>query len=272
VITEPIEEVPLRVILRSTLLGCVLLLGACGASGSGSGGSAQGPGPDPHAGDEACSPDACEGPRPLAPNHPCPDGRTIAGPACQRDAHGRCAWTLLSCPDAPPSGDPGAGGAMCGGIAAVQCPSGQVCIHPREARCGAGDQSGVCRTLPEACAEIFQPVCGCDGRTYGNECEATRAGVSVAADGECAGAGGGSTGGGERACGSRGLAPCGADEYCDWPPSAQCGAADAPGVCRPRPRMCTREYRPVCGCDGQTHPTACVAASAGVSVAHDGPC
>ncbi|MDQ3038088.1 MAG: serine protease, partial [Myxococcota bacterium] len=66
--------------------------------------------------------------------------------------------------------------------------------------------------------------------------------------------------------------PCGPDELCDYPLDAQCGATDRPGVCRPRPRTCTRELAPVCGCDGQTHPTRCVAASQGIAVAHDGPC
>ena len=61
-------------------------------------------------------------------------------------------------------------------------------------------------------------------------------------------------------------------DYCYMPLSARCGAADASGVCRPRPQMCTKEYAPVCGCGDRTYSNACTAAANGVSVAYNGPC
>ena len=35
------------------------------------------------------------------------------------------------------------------------------------------------------CIEIYKPVCGCDGKTYGNSCVADNAGVTSYKEGEC---------------------------------------------------------------------------------------
>jgi hypothetical protein len=51
--------------------------------------------------------------------------------------------------------------------------------------CGADGADGVCTRIPEVCYEIWGPVCGCDGRTYANDCYADGAGVSVLHLGEC---------------------------------------------------------------------------------------
>lgn len=63
---------------------------------------------------------------------------------------------------------------------------------------------------------------------------------------------------------------CGLDQYCNF--GRSCGAADELGICVDQPQFCTMQYDPVCGCDGNTYSHACVAASSGISVVHNGPC
>lgn len=73
-------------------------------------------------------------------------------------------------------------------------------------------------------------------------------------------------------CGTRGVGPCPAGFFCDFPPSADCGRSDAPGVCAPLTTVCHHVLRPVCGCDGRSYDNACLAAVVGVSVAAQGRC
>lgn len=55
-----------------------------------------------------------------------------------------------------------------------------------EGQCGA---FGVCEARPRACAQIHDPVCGCDDQTHANPCLAASAGVSIQEKGECRPAG-----------------------------------------------------------------------------------
>jgi hypothetical protein len=60
----------------------------------------------------------------------------------------------------------------------LPCTDGEYCHWDSNEGCGDNGGSGVCTPKPEACIEIFSPVCGCDGEIYGNGCEANAAGLS----------------------------------------------------------------------------------------------
>ncbi len=75
-------------------------------------------------------------------------------------------------------------GATCGGIAGAQCGEKEWCSYTDNS-CGSGDQTGVCKQRPEICTMDYKPVCGCDGKTYSNACNANLAGTDVAKEGDC---------------------------------------------------------------------------------------
>ena len=45
--------------------------------------------------------------------------------------------------------------------------------------------AGECVVKPEICPHNWDPVCACNGKTYGNACSAAAAGQNIAYKGEC---------------------------------------------------------------------------------------
>ena len=148
---------------------------------------------------------------------------------------------------------PIAPGTPCELVAGVDlCGLGLFCMFP-DGDCGP--EAGTCEPRPTQCTLEFAPVCGCDDRTYGNDCAAFAAGVSIAHQGECDGD-----------CSSN--AECRNDEFCEFAE----GTCEPDGECAERPEVCPELFAPVCGCDGETYGNACEASAAGVSIDQDGEC
>ncbi|KAL8437342.1 hypothetical protein Efla_004300 [Eimeria flavescens] len=89
------------------------------------------------------------------------------------------------------------------------------------------------RVSATVCPSLYEPVCGSDGRTYGNSCMARKAKVSIASTGSCSGSSGSSSG-------------------------SSCS--------------CSLDYSPVCDTKGRTHQNSCTLKCAGASLAYAGAC
>lgn len=146
---------------------------------------------------------------------------------------------------------------FCGGDSGNECPEGTVCIG-LEGHCDAVANEGICIPVPDDCGDWEEPVCGCDGETYGNECALMANGMRLDHWGPCI-----------EGCGGDGP-DCDEGSFCEAPPG-HCDAGAA-GHCQPAPDFCPEYYEPVCGCDGETYGNDCYRRSAEVALDHWGPC
>jgi hypothetical protein len=80
-------------------------------------------------------------------------------------------------------------GKACGGFVFPphECNPGLFCQR-KPGQCFIADIPGTCARIPRFCPQITGRklvVCGCDGKTYGNDCMRQQAGVSLAHKGKC---------------------------------------------------------------------------------------
>jgi len=80
----------------------------------------------------------------------------------------------------------GGGAKQCGSIAGLTCATNEWCDPTPSDACGGADLMGTCKETDVLCSQIWQPVCGCDGKTYSNDCVRLTHTVQLAHVGACA--------------------------------------------------------------------------------------
>ena len=141
------------------------------------------------------------------------------------------------------------------------CPPNAFCEQPAGV-CEPGSLDGTCVDIPTGgCPEYYAPECGCDGVTYGNQCERRQASVSMLHSGEC----------GSGASCAPWLEECAPGEMCDAPEDS-CWVDGVMGTCRVIRDDCGFLWDPQCGCDAITYANECERMASGVWLDHWGEC
>ena len=66
----------------------------------------------------------------------------------------------------------------------IACNPPLLCQNP-PGQCNATDAKGTCEKVPAFCQKIYRQVCGCNGKTYANDCERQRARAQLDHTGAC---------------------------------------------------------------------------------------
>ncbi len=162
--------------------------------------------------------------------------------------YGDCCDDKVSVCDAPQE-------VACGGWLGDTCGSDQYCHFEAADICGFADASGICQDIPQACIEIYSPVCGCDGETYSNSCYANASATSVQSLGACETP--------PPFCGGFGNLPCPDGLVCVDDPNDDCNlnnGADCGGICVDAPAGPVDSCED--SCDGQSNSGSCYCDSA----------
>ena len=187
----------------------------------------------------------------------------------ERCAKGTCGTSVGVCAERPTScsSDPAL---VCGcdgktyqnrcmaDMAGVTLASTGGCACAEDSECMEGEycevddscsNPGLCAVKPAMCdAEDVEPVCGCDGVTYDNDCVAAQAGVRVSA---------------QVACECTTNDDCATDRFCN------ADTCDGPGFCQIRPPACAPGGNQVTGCDALVYENECAAFAQGVRLRPD---
>ncbi|MBX3247215.1 MAG: hypothetical protein KF901_08545 [Myxococcales bacterium] len=169
----------------------------------------------------------------------------------------------------------------------ARCNAAEVCLAPPGCEPGLPCPDvcyGTCEGEASwcSCTREWDPVCGVDGETYGNPCNARCAGVAIAYAGECSAPPAPSPTG---TCEPRHVTPeCRSDRDCGpgYSCATACEGCEPGGACEGScvsycvpidpGCVCPEIWAPVCGVDGRTYSSVCHANCAGVRIAHEGEC